>query len=152
MLQGLREREDPKTEVSTAAQMSVFKNNDTVERVCGLHGSNLQNKWSHSNGVKRKVVMAGYSGFATCKKLKLSGSQGMHVVFAKDDQGSSLGQIMCCYSDFDQWFQGSGVNRKLQRSVQCEEALIRFGHREVKDQVLVVKRKLKGLSRSQWSL
>ena len=39
--------------------------------------------------------MAGYSGFATCKKLKLSGSQGMHVVFAKDDQGSGLGQIMC---------------------------------------------------------
>ncbi|KAF2556680.1 hypothetical protein F2Q68_00013254 [Brassica cretica] len=35
--------------------------------------------------------MDGYSGFATCKELKLSGSQGMYVVFAKDDQGSGLG-------------------------------------------------------------
>ncbi|KAF3589831.1 hypothetical protein F2Q69_00026434 [Brassica cretica] len=52
---------------------------------------NLQNKWSHSNGVTRKVVMDGYSGFATCKELKLSGSQRMYVVFAKDDQGSGLG-------------------------------------------------------------
>ncbi|KAF2546710.1 hypothetical protein F2Q70_00019777 [Brassica cretica] len=91
MLQGLRERKDPKTEVRTAAQMSVFKNSGTVECVRDLHGLNLQNKWSHSNGVTRKVVMDGYSGFATCKELKLSGSQGMYVVFAKDDQGSGLG-------------------------------------------------------------
>ncbi|WZZ67133.1 hypothetical protein YC2023_078503 [Brassica napus] len=64
MLLGLREHEDPKTGVRTAAQMSVFNNSGTVERV---------------------------RGFATCKKLKLSGSQGMYVVFAKDDQGSGLG-------------------------------------------------------------
>ncbi|KAG2252765.1 hypothetical protein Bca52824_082901 [Brassica carinata] len=95
MLLGLREHEDPKTGVRTAAQMSVFNNSGIVELV---------------------------RGFATCKKLKLSGSQGMYVVFAKDDQGSGL--------DFDQWFQGSGTNRKLQRSVQREEALIRFGTRQ----------------------
>ncbi|KAG2298760.1 hypothetical protein Bca52824_035232 [Brassica carinata] len=90
--------------------------------------------------------MAGYSCFATCKELKLSGSQGMYVVFAKDDQGSGLGQIVrwsglfveeiCSvvsergYSDFDKLFLGSGVIRKFQRSVQREKVLIRFGTRQ----------------------
>ncbi|KAF2598518.1 hypothetical protein F2Q68_00008909 [Brassica cretica] len=82
--------------------MSVFKNSCTVERVRGLQES------------QRKVVIAGYSWFAMGKELKLSRSQGMYVIFAKDDQGSGLGQIM-------RW----------------------FSHREVKDQVLVVKKKLK---------
>ena len=38
--------------------------------------------------------MAGYLDFATCKELKLLGSQGMYVVFAKYDQGSEMGQIV----------------------------------------------------------
>ncbi|KAG2330364.1 hypothetical protein Bca52824_001544 [Brassica carinata] len=42
---------------------------------------------------QRKVV-AGYPCCATGKELKLSGSQGMYVVYAKDDQGSGLGQIV----------------------------------------------------------
>ncbi|WZZ02809.1 hypothetical protein YC2023_088730 [Brassica napus] len=80
--------------------------------------------------------MAGYLGFATCKELKLLGSQGMYVVFAKYDQGSEMGldaleveDGMCVqrlFGFFDQWFQGSGVNIKLQRSSQHEETLIRF--------------------------
>ncbi|KAL0713065.1 hypothetical protein Bca4012_020043 [Brassica carinata] len=95
---------------------------------------------------QRKVV-AGYPCCATGKELKLSGSQGMYVVYAKDDQGSGLGQIvrwsglfveeLCSvvlergYSDFDQWFLGSGVNRKFPRNVQLEKVLIRFGTRQV---------------------
>ena len=58
---------------------------------------------------QRNVVIAGYSWFAMGKELKLSRSQGMYVIFAKDDQGFGLGQIMrwsvCLWKRYAGWFQ-----------------------------------------------
>ncbi|KAF2595181.1 hypothetical protein F2Q70_00044438 [Brassica cretica] len=128
MLLGLREHEDLKTGVRTAAQMSVFNNIGTVERV---------------------------RGFATCKKLKLSGSQGMYVVFAKDDQGSGLGfgyeqkvaEKCSTRGGVDQvWNETRCWYFEASKSVQLRRFKLqgcRFSQREVKDQVLVVKTKLK---------
>ncbi|KAF3540626.1 hypothetical protein F2Q69_00020768 [Brassica cretica] len=42
-------------------------------------------QWSHKKGC---------DGWLHRLELKLLGSQGMYVVFAKDDQGSSMGQIV----------------------------------------------------------
>lgn len=81
---------------------------------------NLQNKWSHSNGVTKKGC-GWYSCCATGKELKLSGSQGMYVVFAKDDQGSGLGQIVrwsvWLWKRYAWWFQKGVKNGSWWNSV-----------------------------------
>ncbi|KAF2598268.1 hypothetical protein F2Q68_00008581 [Brassica cretica] len=133
MLQGLRERKDPKTEVRTAAQMSVFKNSDT-------------NKWSHSNGVTIKVVMAGYSGFATCKKLKLSGNKGCMLSLQKMIKVLVWVRLCVVLGDALEvedgcWYFEASKSVQLRR---FELQGCRFSHKEVKEQVLVVKSKLKG--------
>ncbi|KAG2298413.1 hypothetical protein Bca52824_034885 [Brassica carinata] len=91
-------------------------------------------------------VVAGYSYCATGKELKLSGSQGMYVVFEKVDQGSGLGQIVRWSGLFVEEVC-SVVSERLVPGFGCEQKVAEkcstFSHREVKDQVLVVKRKLK---------
>ncbi|KAL0723323.1 hypothetical protein Bca4012_037922 [Brassica carinata] len=149
MLQGLREQEDPKTEVRTAAHMSVFKYNGTVERVRGLHGLSLQNKRSHSNGVTRKVVMVGYSGFATyCALVSLFVEEVYSVVSERCKEWQlvtlsylrSRGRVDHVWSETGYWYFETSKSVPLRR---FKLQGFRFSHREVKDQVLVVKRKLK---------
>ncbi|KAG5377989.1 hypothetical protein IGI04_025831 [Brassica rapa subsp. trilocularis] len=89
--------------------------------------------WSKNSYIDERVQEKSHS-FATCKELKLLGSQGMYVVFAKYDQGLDALEVedgMCVqmlFGFFDQWFQGSGANIELQRSSQHEETLIRTSH------------------------
>ncbi|KAG2298635.1 hypothetical protein Bca4012_009881 [Brassica carinata] len=149
MLQGLQEREDPKTNVRTAAQMSVFKYSDTVERVRGLHGLNLQNKWSHSNGVTRKVVMAGYPGFATyCALVSLFVEEICSVVSerCKEWQLMTLSYLRKLQRSVQVWNETRYWYFETSKSIRLRRFELqdcRFSHQEVKDQVLVVKRKLK---------